>query len=267
VHVVGHGLRLDDRRVPSGTYLADDLLGAVLDPESVGVDWIVAGVEEIVRYTYRLRPGAQAERALVAEWNRCRWLWNEAVHQQRSGRMPTRAKLGKLLTAAHARNTWLREGWQNAQANMLDTYAVALDRSFKVKGCGKPTVKKRHKALVSLALIRNGFAIRDGRLRLPGGVSIPVVWSRELPSDPSSVRVYRDSPGHRYASFGATRGRSAQVRATHGEEEYGLSPRSVSKISAPVRMRRWKRQGVKPDRKPKGPRTVRGPQARGKLKG
>ena len=154
-----------------------------------------------MRYTYRLRPGAQAQRALLAEWHRCRWLWNEAVHQQRSRRKPTRAKLGKLLTAARARNAWLRAGWQNAQANMLNTYAVALDRSFTVKGCGKPTIKKRHKTLPSLELTRNGFAVRDGRLRLPKGVSIPVVWSRQLPSEPTSVRVYRDPLGHWYASF------------------------------------------------------------------
>jgi putative transposase len=32
-------------------------------------------------------------------------------------------------------------------------------------------------------------------------VSIPVVWSRNLPSDPTSVRVYRDNLGHWYASF------------------------------------------------------------------
>lgn len=28
-----------------------------------------------------------------------------------------------------------------------------------------------------------------------------MVWSRELPAAPSSVRVYRDSIGHWYASF------------------------------------------------------------------
>ncbi|MPZ27786.1 MAG: transposase, partial [Micromonosporaceae bacterium] len=65
-------------------------------------------MEEVVRYTYRLRPGATAERALLSEWHRCRFLWNEAVHQQRTGHKPTRAKLGKLLTAARAVNTWLR---------------------------------------------------------------------------------------------------------------------------------------------------------------
>jgi putative transposase len=42
-------------------------------------------------------------------------------------------------------------------------------------------------------------------LRLPKGVTVPVVWSRPLPSEPSSVRVYRDSLGHWYASFVVTR--------------------------------------------------------------
>jgi putative transposase len=162
---------------------------------------IVCGMEEVVRYTYRLRPGAQAERALLAEWHRCRWLWNESVHQQRTGRKPTRAKLGKLLTAARKDNRWLREGWQNTQACTLHAYAAALDQSFKVKGRGRPTVKKKDRALPSLEFTRNGFAIADGRLRLPKGTSIPVVWSRDLPSEPSSVRVYRDSLGHWYASF------------------------------------------------------------------
>lgn len=29
---------------------------------------------------------------------------------------------------------------------------------------------------------------------------LSVVWSRELPAEPSNVRVHRDSTGHRYAS-------------------------------------------------------------------
>lgn len=156
---------------------------------------------EVVRYTYRLRPGAQAEKALLDEWHRCRWLWNEAVHQGRTGRKPTKAKLGKLLTAARKDNAWLREGWQNAQACMLNTYMLAREHSFKVKGRGKPKLKRKDKARPSLDFTRNGFAVVDGRLRLPKGTSIPVVWSRDLPSEPTSVRVYRDSLGHWYASF------------------------------------------------------------------
>ncbi|WP_369690310.1 helix-turn-helix domain-containing protein [Nocardia miyunensis] len=39
-------------------------------------------MDGLVRYTYRVRPGRTAEKAPPAEWGCCRWLWNEAVHQQ-----------------------------------------------------------------------------------------------------------------------------------------------------------------------------------------
>ncbi|MEO3922632.1 transposase [Micromonosporaceae bacterium B7E4] len=158
-------------------------------------------MDETVRYTYRLRPGATALAALLAEWGRCRWLWNEAVHQQRTGRRLTFGKLSKLLTEARARSAWLRDGSQVAQQQTLRTYALALHHSFKVKGRGRPRVKRLKDTLPSLEYTQRGFSIRDRRLRLPGGVTIPVVWSRELPSDPTSVRVYQDCLGHWYASF------------------------------------------------------------------
>jgi putative transposase len=157
-------------------------------------------VDETVRYTYRLRPGAMAGRALIAEWHRCRFLWNEAVHQHKTGRKPTLCKLSKLLTEARGRNSWLRDGSQVAQQQTLRTYATALDQSFKVKGRGKPKVKKRKTTRPSLEYTTRGFTISGGRL-LPKGVTIPVVWSRDLPSPPASVRVYQDSLGVWYASF------------------------------------------------------------------
>jgi len=48
------------------------------------------------------------------------------------------------------------------------------------------------------------FTLRDGHLTLAGGISLRVIWSRELPSAPSSVRVYQDALGHWYASFVVT---------------------------------------------------------------
>ncbi|MGW6379040.1 RNA-guided endonuclease InsQ/TnpB family protein [Rhodococcus sp. NPDC055112] len=158
-------------------------------------------MDEVVRYNYRLRPGAQAEAALEAEWHRSRYLWNEAVHQQKSGCRPTFAKLGRLLTEARSRNAWLRGGSQVAQQQTLRTYAAALDHSFMAKGRGRPVFKARRKSAPSLEYTVRGFSVKNGRLILAKGVSIPVVWSRELPSVPSSVRVSRDSLGHWYASF------------------------------------------------------------------
>jgi putative transposase len=168
----------------------------------------VLGVFETVRYTYRLRPGRTAQSALLAEWSRCRWLWNEAVHQQKRNHKPTMCKLSKLLTAARGRNTWLREGSQVAQQQTLRTYISALDASFTVSGRGRPKVKKLKTSLPSLEYTTRGFQIIGGRLCLPGKVTVPVVWSRTLPSEPTSVRVYQDNLGHWYASLVVRRERA-----------------------------------------------------------
>ncbi|WP_336086715.1 RNA-guided endonuclease InsQ/TnpB family protein [Nocardia sp. SSK8] len=123
------------------------------------------------------------------------------VHQQRSGAKPTFAHLSKMLTAARSRTAWLRAGSQVAQQQTLRTYAIALKHSFTIKSRSRPTTKSRKTSLPSLEYTTRGFSIRDRRLRLPNGVSVPVVWSRELPSTPTSVRVYQDCLGHWYASF------------------------------------------------------------------
>nr|WP_240794922.1 RNA-guided endonuclease TnpB family protein [Rhodococcus zopfii] len=143
-------------------------------------------------------------------------MWNEAVHQSKTDGKPTFAKLSKLLTAARARWSWLRDGSQVAQQQTLRTYARALDASFTVKGRGRPTFKARKNTLPSLEYTRRGFRICDDRLVLPKGVSVPVVWSRELPSEPSSVRIFRDSLGHWYASFVVTRDSNPTPGAPEG---------------------------------------------------
>jgi putative transposase len=64
-----------------------------------------------------------------------------------------------------------------------------------------PGYKKKREALPTLNYTRRAFRVKDGRLHLVGGIVLTVVWSRDLAADPSSVRVYRDSVGHWYASF------------------------------------------------------------------
>ncbi|MGN5238690.1 MULTISPECIES: hypothetical protein [unclassified Rhodococcus (in: high G+C Gram-positive bacteria)] len=97
---------------------------------------------EVVRYNYRLRPGTLAERALIQEWHRCRFLWNEAVHQQKTGGRPNFTKLSTMLTETRARSSWLRDGSQVAQQQMLRTYAQALDASFTVKAVVVPASRR-----------------------------------------------------------------------------------------------------------------------------
>jgi putative transposase len=66
---------------------------------------------------------------------------------------------------------------------------------------GMPRIKRKREVLVSLNYTRRGFRVEDGRLHLAGNIALTVVWSRDLPTDPTSVRVYQDSLGHWYASF------------------------------------------------------------------
>jgi putative transposase len=64
-----------------------------------------------------------------------------------------------------------------------------------------PRCKRKREADPTLNHTKRGFRLKNGRLHLAGGIVLTVVWSRELPAAPSSVRVYRDSLGHWYASF------------------------------------------------------------------
>jgi len=66
-------------------------------------------------------------------------------------------------------------------------------------GSGKRNFKKKRQR-PSLGYSRNGFQIKDGRLEVKQA-TIPVIWHRQLPSEPSSLRIYQDSLGDWYASF------------------------------------------------------------------
>ena len=174
------------------------------------------------RYTYRLRVSSTALAALEGEWSRCRWLWNECVAMSRKIHAANRdipegtdratcgpAQLDKMLTEARAAMGWLREGSSVPQQQTIRDFAKSRAKALKdIKArlpvnrrAGLPRPKKKREALPTLSYTRRGFRIKDGRLHLAGGIVLTVVWSRDLPVDPASVRVYRDSLGHWYASF------------------------------------------------------------------
>ena len=141
-----------------------------------------------------------------------------AAHRQEGRAGPA----GRLLTAARRANGWLRAGWQDAQAQTVRDYTQALHHAFTVKGRGRPKVKKAKTALPSLQFSRNGFSIKEGRLVLPKGTTIPVVWSRDLPCDPTRVRVYQDCLGHWYASFVVRREVEPAPEAAGGGIDWGV---------------------------------------------
>ncbi|MFI0470239.1 RNA-guided endonuclease InsQ/TnpB family protein [Saccharopolyspora sp. 5N102] len=165
------------------------------------------------RYTYRLRLSRAAHRSLLSEWDRCRWVWNSCVassrQAHRDGAECGPARLDKLLTSWRAEHEWLCAGASVPQQQIIRAFAKSRAKALKDikvrlsvrQRAGMPRFKKKDIADPSLNYTLRGFRIKDGRLHLAGGIVLTVVWSRKLPAYPSSVRVYRDSLGHWYASF------------------------------------------------------------------
>lgn len=60
-----------------------------------------------MRYRFRLRPGATAVAGLLAEWDRCRWVWNRAVEWLNETGEWVR---DDALTAWRRDHEWLGEG-------------------------------------------------------------------------------------------------------------------------------------------------------------
>ncbi|WP_405644822.1 RNA-guided endonuclease InsQ/TnpB family protein [Streptomyces sp. NBC_00019] len=165
------------------------------------------------RYTYRLRVSSVAGAGLLAEWDRCRWVWNECVARSkkahRDGEECGPARLDRMLIEARAATPWLAQGSSVSQQQLIRDFGKSRAKSLKDikerkpvhQRAGMPKYKKKREADLTLNYTRRGFRLKDGRLHLAGGIMVSVVWSRQLPAEPSSVRVYRDSVGHWYASF------------------------------------------------------------------
>jgi len=146
-------------------------------------------------------------------------VWNECVAKSKATHRRNRAtgekltcgpvQLAAMLTEARSRTPWLREGACVPQQQLIRDFGKARAKALKdVKArlptrqrAGMPRYKKKRAALPTLEYTRRGFRLEGGRLRLAGAITVTVVWSRELPGPPSSVRVYRDGVGHWWASF------------------------------------------------------------------
>ncbi|MFE4419198.1 RNA-guided endonuclease InsQ/TnpB family protein [Streptomyces sp. NPDC056817] len=165
------------------------------------------------RYTYRLRVSATARAGLEGEWGRCRWVWNECVARSRKAHAEDEgcgpARLDRMLTRARTVTPWLAAGASVPQQQIIRDFAASRAKALRDvkerlpvrRRAGMPRHKRKRETDPTLNYTRRGFRLKDGRLHLAGGIVLTVVWSRPLPAEPSSVRVYRDHLGHWYASF------------------------------------------------------------------
>ena len=145
------------------------------------------------------------------EWDCARFVWNRCVgagnasyqmfKEELEHESPTFCRMSKQLTAWRSELEWLKSGSQVVQQQAIRKWAESHQQAFKQPAKGFPKFKSGKVALPSLEYTSNGFKLKEGRLFLAGGINIPVVWSRELPSIPKSCIVARDGNGHWSVSF------------------------------------------------------------------
>lgn len=119
----------------------------------------------------------------MAEWARCRWIWNECVAKSRQTCIANRALaegaekvtcgpagLDRMLTQARTANAWLREGSSVPQQQIVRDFAKSRAKALKdVKErlpvrqrAGMPGVKKKREALPTLNYTTRGFRLKEG---------------------------------------------------------------------------------------------------------
>ncbi|WNJ56974.1 RNA-guided endonuclease TnpB family protein [Nocardia seriolae] len=170
-----------------------------------------------LRYQYRLYPTAGQRESLARVFGCARVVFNDALAARKTAfeaELPyvSDSELSKRLTAAKA--TPEREWLCEVSAVMLQQALADLNTAYRnffrsVTGKRKgprmahPRFRSRKDNRQSIRFTRNArFAVTTGKkLRLPKIGDVKVAWSRELPSEPSSVTVIKDAAGRYFASF------------------------------------------------------------------
>ena len=169
-----------------------------------------------MRYRYRIEPSPVQQRMLGRVFGCARVVFNDALRIRdeayRAGVKLSDTEIQRrVLTQAKAttERAWLSEVPSVALVQSVNDSRRAWRNFFeshagKRKGSrvGRPRMKSKKHPRQSFRLTRNGFRVRpNGRLFVAKVGEIQVRWSRDLPTEPSSVTIVREPDGHYYASF------------------------------------------------------------------
>ncbi|MER7441663.1 RNA-guided endonuclease InsQ/TnpB family protein [Micromonospora avicenniae] len=171
-----------------------------------------------LRYNFRVYPTPGQQIELAKAFGCARVVFNDGLRLRQEARESgeeyvSDAELSKrVITLAKTtpERAWLGE----VSAVVLQQALVDLNtayRNFFASVTGKrkgrkvapPRFRSRKDNRQAIRFTKNArFKVLDnGRLRLPKVGDLDVRWSRQLPSDPSSVAIIKDAAGRYFASF------------------------------------------------------------------
>jgi putative transposase len=167
-----------------------------------------------LRFRYRLYPTDQQKWQLAKLFGCCRVVWNDALtfcyEQFKKGeKKPNYNQLSKRLTSLKQteHKQWLTEVSSISLQQSLRDLEQAYSNFFKScqgerKGKKvKPPKLKKRKFKQTARFTDNGFKVNQNSISLAKIGEIKIVWSRELPSSPSSVTIIKDRSDRYFASF------------------------------------------------------------------
>jgi putative transposase len=215
-----------------------------------------------LRYNFRLHPKPGQRTALAKAFGCARVVHNDALRAREVARVeglpfPTYVELAKTLITDGKKTperAWLAEVSNIVLQQSLRDLDTAYRNFFAgLKGkrpkTGPPRFKSKRDTRQAIRFVRGGFSVRpNGRLYIAKVGEIPVRWSRELPSAPSSVTVVKDAAGRYFASFVIETDPSEVLPKASGEVglDLGLTHFAVlsdgRKISSPKFLRRAERK-------------------------
>ncbi|MEH1853294.1 MAG: transposase [Nostoc sp.] len=163
------------------------------------------------RYQFRFYPTDQQQQLLAQLFGCVRVVWNDALAIcKQKELLPSNNDLQKLVIT-QAKKTLERE-WLSEVSNIPLQQSVAdlgvayknffdsLKGKRKGKKLGRPKFKKKTNQQSARFRI-GGFSIKDGHVYLAKIGNVFPIWSRELPSSPTSVTVIKDCANRYFLSF------------------------------------------------------------------
>jgi putative transposase len=218
-----------------------------------------------LRYNFRVYPTPGQQESLARSFGCARVVFNDGLRLRQSareagGKYVSDGELSRrLITEAKTtpERAWLGEVssvvLQQALADLNTAYRnffASITGKRKGRKVAPPRYRSRKDNRQAIRFTKNSrFKVLDnGRLRLPKIGDLDVRWSRELPSDPSSVAIIRDAAGRYFASFVVTIDQNETLPRTDSEVgiDLGLTHFAVmsdgKKVTAPKFLRRAARR-------------------------
>ena len=167
------------------------------------------------RYRYRIYPKQEQKTALAQLFGCVRVVWNDSLafcieQYQKEEKKPKNGDLQKQFIT-QAKKTIEREWLGEVSAIPLQQSLNDLNQAYQnfFKSCKgerkgqkvKPPRFKKRKSRQSARFTRGGFKVGQHNVYLAKIGKVKIIWSRDLPSDPSSVTVIKDSADRYFLSF------------------------------------------------------------------